>query len=98
MLFLFYIFSQNTKIYVEKITATFPGGESGDTGYLEIGNRTIDGKTLIPIAAVPAIPTLNFKAEVVHTHSFCIHLMMYNGTQIKVDVTTDVVVLFVYAE
>lgn len=82
-------------MYVEKITATFPGSEVGDSGYLAIGSKNINGKTLVPIAAIPVVPGLNLKAEIVHTHSTCIHLMMYNGTQLKVDVTTDVLVLFV---
>lgn len=85
----------NTKIYVEKITGTFTGAEVGDSGYLAIGTRNIGGKTLVPIAAVPAVATLNFKAEIVNTSDFMIHLMMYNGTQIKYDVETDVFVLFV---
>ena len=85
----------NTKIYIEKITGTFPGGESGDTGYMAIGTRTIEGKTYIPVAAVPVVSTLNFKTEIVNTHSFCIHLTMYNSVQIRYDVTTDVMVLFV---
>lgn len=89
------IFGLNTKIYVEKITGTFPGAEVGDSGYLAIGTRNIGGKTLVPIAAVPAVATLNFKAEIVNTSDFMIHLMMYNGTQIKYDVETDVFVLFV---